>query len=88
MVPSMSASSGSSGTHPIYVLDNEKAPAYWLHSIAARYRVNRNLALNFNVTNLFNKFYYARIGSSLDGFQLYGVPGTGRTITVSADLSY
>lgn len=80
--------SGAAGTHPVYVLDDEKAPAYWVHSLAARWRVNRNLSLNFNVENLFNKFYWSRIGSSLDGFQLYGVPGAGRTFTLSADLSY
>ncbi|WP_432240795.1 TonB-dependent receptor [Herbaspirillum robiniae] len=80
--------SGASGTHPVYVQDEEKAPAYWLHSVAARWRVNRQLALNFNVDNLFNKFYWSRIGSSLDGFQLYGVPGAGRTYTLSADMSF
>lgn len=80
--------SGASGTHPVYVLDEEKAPAYWLHSVAARWRIDPKLSLNFNVDNLFNKFYWARIGSSLDGFQLYGVPGAGRTYTVSADISF
>ena len=79
---------GPAGRAPVYVYDTEKAPAYWVHSVAARYRVSRNLALNLNVENLFNKFYWARIGSSLDGFQLYGVPGAGRTVTVSADMSF
>lgn len=85
---SSSTVSGPSGTRPVYVLDQEKAPAYWLHSLAARWRVDRRLALNFNVDNLFNKFYWSRIGSSLDGFQLYGVPGAGRTYTLSADISF
>ncbi|CDG80873.1 TonB-dependent receptor [Janthinobacterium agaricidamnosum] len=83
-----SSVSGPAGIAPVYVLDTEKAPSYWVHSIAARYKVSKNLALNANVNNLFNKFYWSRIGSSLDGFQLYGVPGAGRTITVSADLSF
>ncbi|WP_454722491.1 MULTISPECIES: TonB-dependent receptor [Cupriavidus] len=83
-----SYANGPAGVNPIYTLDQEKAPSYWLHSVAARYRVNRNLALNLNISNLFNKFYYARIGASLDGFQLYGVPGAGRTAIVSADLSF
>jgi catecholate siderophore receptor len=80
--------SGASGNRPVYVQDNEKAPAYWVHSIAARWRLNRQVALNLNVDNLFNKMYWSRIGSSLDGFQLYGVPGAGRTVTASVDLSF
>ncbi|WP_338878660.1 TonB-dependent siderophore receptor [Achromobacter veterisilvae] len=80
--------SGPSGTHPVWVRDNEKAPSYWLHSAAARYRVDKNATLGVNVDNLFNKFYYSRVGASLDGFQLYGVPGAGRTFTFTADLSF
>ena len=83
-----SYATGPSGVYPIYVLDTEKAPSYWVHSIAARYRVNSHLHLNLSVDNVFNTFYYARIGASLDGFQLYGVPGAGRTAIVSADLSF
>lgn len=79
---------GPAGRAPTYVFDTEKAPSYWVHSAAVRYRVNPNLALNLNVQNLTNKFYWARIGSSLDGFQLYGVPGASRTVTLSADLSF
>lgn len=80
--------SGPSGTHPVWVRDNEKAPSYWLHAAAARYRLNKNVTLGMNVDNLFNKFYYSRVGASLDGFQLYGVPGAGRTVTFTADLSF
>lgn len=79
---------GPAGNAPTYVLDTEKAPSYWVHSLSARYKVNRNLSLNFNVDNIFNKFYWSRIGSSLDGFQLYGVPGAGRSATLSADISF
>ena len=80
--------SGPAGKAPTYVFDTEKAPAYWVQSLAARYRVNPRLALNLNVQNLANKFYWARIGSSLDGFQLYGVPGASRSVSLSADLSF
>lgn len=74
---------GPAGRAPTYV-----APSYWVHSAAVRYRVKPTLALNLNVQNLTNKFYWARIGSSLDGFQLYGVPGASRSVTLSADLSF
>ncbi|MBN3851890.1 TonB-dependent siderophore receptor [Paraburkholderia sp. Ac-20340] len=80
--------SGASGTHPTYVYDAEKAPAFWLHSLAAHYTVSKNLSLSLNVQNLFNKFYYSAIGASLDGFQLYGVPGAGRTVLLSADVRF
>ncbi|MNS94882.1 TonB dependent receptor [compost metagenome] len=56
--------------------------------MAARYRLNKNVTLGMNVDNLFNKFYYSRVGASLDGFQLYGVPGAGRTATFTADVSF
>ncbi|MYN24918.1 TonB-dependent receptor [Duganella levis] len=80
--------SGSAGLAPTYVLDTEKAPSYWVSSVAARYRVNNMVTLNLNVQNLFDKFYWSRIGASLDGFQLYGVPGAGRTVTLSADMNF
>lgn len=79
---------GPSGVNAIYVQDGEKAPSYWVHNLAARYRVNRHVHVNLNLNNVFNKFYYAQIGASLDGFQLYGVPGAGRTVTVSADIAF
>ncbi|WP_338300113.1 TonB-dependent siderophore receptor [Pandoraea sputorum] len=83
-----SNASGPSGVNPIYTADNEKAPSYWVHNLAARYRVNRHVHVNLNLNNVFNKFYYAQIGASLDGFQLYGVPGAGRTVTLSADIVF
>lgn len=80
--------SGPSGVYTIYTRDHEKAPSYWLHSIAARYKVDSQTTVNLNVSNLFNKFYYSRVGASLDGFQLYGVPGAGRTLTASVDYRF
>lgn len=83
-----SYAAGASGVRPIYTLDTEKAPSYVVQSIAVRWRVNRNLTANLNVSNLTNKRYWSRIGASLDGFQLYGIPGAGRTVTASLDFSY
>ncbi|MBN3723167.1 TonB-dependent siderophore receptor [Burkholderia sp. Ac-20379] len=79
---------GANGKHPVYVADNEKAPAFWLHSLAARYEVNKHLSVSLNVQNLFNKFYYSAIGASLDGYQIYGVPGAGRTVLMTADVKF
>ncbi|MFJ4347316.1 TonB-dependent receptor [Pseudomonas sp. NPDC089401] len=83
-----SYANGSAGVYTIYTRDHEKAPSYWLHSLAARYKVDSQTTVNLNVSNLFNKFYYSRVGASLDGFQLYGVPGAGRTLTASVDYTF
>lgn len=80
--------SGPSGVYTLYTRDHEKAPSYWLHSLAARYKVDSQTTVNLNVSNLFNTFYYSRVGASLDGFQLYGVPGAGRTLTASVDYRF
>nr|WP_287794644.1 TonB-dependent receptor [Burkholderia sp.] len=44
--------------------------------------------MGLNVQNLFDTFYYSAIGASLDGFQLYGVPGAGRTVMATADIRF
>ena len=79
---------GPNGVHPIYVADHEKAPSYFVQNLALSWRINRQLTARFNINNLTNRFYWSRIGASLDGFQLYGVPGAGRTYTAGLDLSF
>ncbi|QXQ20081.1 TonB-dependent receptor [Pseudomonas tolaasii] len=83
-----SYANGPSGVNAIYVRDNEKAPGYWLSNVAAQYKVNKATTVNLNLNNVFNKFYYSQIGASLDGFQLYGIPGAGRTLTASVDYEF
>lgn len=83
-----SYASGASGVYAVYVKDNEKAPGYWLQNLAAQYKVNAQTTVHVNLNNIFNTFYYSQIGASLDGFQLYGVPGAGRTLTASVDYSF
>ncbi|MEX3773825.1 TonB-dependent receptor [Pseudomonas sp. MYb118] len=83
-----SYANGPSGVLAIYTRDREKAPGYWVHYAAAQYQLNKQTTLNLNVDNLFNKFYFSRVGASLDGFQLYGVPGAGRTLTASIDYDF
>lgn len=79
---------GPSGVLAIYTQDKEKAPGYWVHYLAAQYQVNPQTTVHLNVDNLFNTFYFSRVGASLDGFQLYGVPGAGRTLTASIDYDF
>ncbi|MFB3304383.1 hypothetical protein [Pseudomonas sp. AMR01] len=47
---------------------------YVPHGVAAQYKMNTATTR-----------YYSQIGSCLDGFQLYGIPGAGRTLTASVD---
>lgn len=63
-------------------------PSYWLFNAMVGYRVNENLSFRLNVHNIFDKFYLQRTTSSSDRFQLYGVPGAGRTIILSADATF
>ncbi|NVZ91622.1 TonB-dependent siderophore receptor [Pseudomonas yamanorum] len=83
-----SYATGPSGVYAIYTRDHEKAPGYWLNNVAAQYKVSKQTTVNLNLNNVFNKFYYSQIGASLDGFQLYGVPGAGRTLTASVDYEF
>lgn len=79
---------GPSGVYAIYTLDQEKAPSFIVQNAAVRWHVNENVTANLNVANLTNKFYWSRIGASLDGFQLYGIPGAGRTVSGSLDFAF
>ncbi len=78
---------GPFGIYAIYTLDVEKAPSYIVQNAAARWRVSDNATVNLNVANLSNRFYWSRIGAALDGRQLYGIPGAGRTVTGSVAFS-
>ncbi len=83
-----SYANGPSGVYAIYTRDHEKAPGYWLSNLAAQYKVNKDTTVNLNLNNVFNTFYYSQVGASLDGFQLYGIPGAGRTLTASVDYEF
>lgn len=64
------------------------APSYWVANAALGYQAHKHLNLRLNVNNLFDKFYYQQVSSSSDGFQLFGVPGAGRTIMLSAEATF
>ncbi|HUH37463.1 MAG TPA: TonB-dependent receptor, partial [Spongiibacteraceae bacterium] len=63
-------------------------PSFWLFNAAVGYKVNKNFALRLNVNNVFDKFYLQRGSASSDGFQLFGIPGAGRTVMLSADARF
>jgi len=64
------------------------ADSYWIANASVGYKVNKNLDLRLNANNIFNKFYLQQASSSSDGFQLFGVPGTGRTFVLNANLKF
>lgn len=68
--------------------NNVSMPSYWLFNAAVGYKVNNNLALRLNVNNIFDTYYVARGTSSSDGFQLYGVPGAGRSVILNAEARF
>lgn len=59
--------------------DGIKLDEYWLHNAMLGYRVNRNLDLQLNVNNIFDKEYVERVRSSL---------GTAATSTAVASSSF
>ncbi|APQ13689.1 TonB-dependent receptor [Pseudomonas oryzihabitans] len=59
--------------------DRIKLDEYWVHNAMLGYRVNRNLHLQLNVNNLFDKEYVERVRSSL---------GTAATSTAVASSSF
>lgn len=68
--------------------NDSEMPSFWLFNASMGYKLNKNLALRLNVNNIFDKFYIARGTSSSDGFQLYGVPGAGRTFILNAEAKF
>ena len=63
-------------------------PSFWVFNATMGYKVNKNLNLRLNVNNLFNEFYLQQGSSSSDGFQLFGVPGAGRTVILNAQATF
>ncbi|HSX61152.1 MAG TPA: TonB-dependent siderophore receptor [Tahibacter sp.] len=62
-----------------------KADDYWTHRAMAAWNVNRDLRLQLNVNNLFDKEYYTRIRTAASG---WATPGEGRQVTLQANYSF
>lgn len=67
---------------------NKYIPSYWVFNASASYQVNDQLSINVNVDNIFNKFYLSKGTASRLGYQQYGVPGPGRSATVTANFTF
>ena len=68
---------GAVGT-PAYV------ESYWVVDAMASYRINKNVDLQLNVYNLFDKDYVAAINKS--GYRY--TPGTPRSFKVTANFAF
>jgi catecholate siderophore receptor len=60
------------------------ANSYWVFDSMAGYVVNKNLDLQLNFTNIFNKSYVAAINKS--GYRY--TPGAARAVAITANLKY
>jgi outer membrane receptor for monomeric catechols len=50
----------------------------------AAYEINKHIGLQFNVSNLADKFYFAAVNSGRNRFTL----GTPRTLSLALNLKY
>lgn len=62
-----------------------KADDYWTHRAMVAWNVNRDLRLQLNVNNLFDKEYYTRIRTQASA---WATPGDARQVTVQATYSF
>jgi len=60
-----------------------KTDSYWVHRAMVGYKVNRQLDLQLNISNLFDEEYYNRIRNNG-----WAVPGDGRSAVLSATYSF
>jgi catecholate siderophore receptor len=61
---------------------DRKAPGYTVFNAMAKYSVTKDLALQLNIYNLTDKYYYDQIGGS------HVVPGAGRYALLNASLKF
>ncbi|MDF3201803.1 TonB-dependent siderophore receptor [Pseudomonas sp. 1912-s] len=61
---------------------------YFTHRAMVDYKVNRNLDLQLNVDNLFNKDYYTNVRGGSATTVGWATPGSGRSATLSANYNF
>jgi len=60
--------------------------SYWVHRAMVGYKINRNLALQLNVNNLFDEDYLTRVRTA--GDVAWGTPGDARSAVLTATYSF
>jgi catecholate siderophore receptor len=72
----------NNGAAPVVGIDG--IPSYWVFDAMAAYEINKNMALQFNVSNLADKFYLASVNSGRNRFTL----GAPRSLSLALNLKY
>ncbi|MCV2358968.1 catecholate siderophore receptor Fiu [Paucibacter sp. TC2R-5] len=72
----------NNGAAPVVGIDG--IPSYWVFDAMAAYEINKNLALQFNVANLADKFYLASVNSGRNRFTL----GAPRSMSLALNVKY
>lgn len=63
-------------------IETQGVPGYWLQSALLGWKANDNLSLRLNVSNLWDEDYIDRVGGG------HAIPGTGRTVILTALLRF
>ncbi len=63
-------------------LETQSAPSYALQDVFLSWNANKYLDLRLNVSNIWDKDYLDRVGGG------HAIPGTGRTVILTASLKY
>lgn len=71
-------------TLPLATQNNPSIPSYWVADALVSYTVNKNITLQLNVFNVFDKFY---VNSLNNGGSRY-IPGVPRSALLTANLAF
>ncbi len=63
-------------------IETSSVPGYWLQDALVSWKATDNLDLRLNLYNLWNEEYIDRVGGG------HSIPGTGRTVIVTASLQF
>jgi catecholate siderophore receptor len=61
---------------------NESIDSYWRFDTMAKWQIDPRVSLQFNVQNIFNRFYYSKI------FYWYALPAARRTYLATVDVKF
>ena len=67
---------------------NIQVKGYVTHRAMVDYKINRNLDLQLNVDNLFNKDYYTNVRGGSNTAAGWATPGAGRSATLTANYNF
>ncbi|GLC97015.1 iron transport outer membrane receptor [Cupriavidus sp. TA19] len=84
VLPALTVGGGAYYVDKVYAnpANSLYVPSYWRFDLMAAYRVNKNLSLQLNVQNLFDKTYYTKAHNH------YGALGAGRFGMLTANFKF